>query len=144
MARAFGVGLAATAVTACLLATAVAATAVAATPEPHGAKGDGFADDTAGVRAALAFCAAAAPAPCTVAFARAYLSGPLRVNSSTLTLQIDGTLRMLPRAKYLKYAGGATAGPFLTNAGKLADIRVHGAGVVDGKGTPCGRASRRC
>ena len=125
-----------------LLAAAPAHSAVVeTTPEKFGAKGSP-ADDTLAIRAAMAFCAGKLPAGttgCRIVFGGDYLSGPLRINSSSLELRIDGQLSMLPRDLYLKWDANPL-GPFLTNVGQQVDLKIHGSGLMAGQGPawwPC-------
>lgn len=74
------------------------AAAMVVTPEDHGAVGDGKTDDWAAITSAMAECAL--HSPCTVLFSKSYLSGPIKVSSSQLTLRISGTLAALPKAQY--------------------------------------------
>ncbi len=115
-----------------LYATAAASAAAAAaaaivTPEAHGATGDGKADDSTPCQAAVDACAAR-PGPCVVLFARAYLSGPLVVNGSDVTLHVAGALYMLPKRSFDVSRGL----PFLSNAGagSLRNLRLTGGGVL--------------
>ena len=79
------------------------------TPEQFGAIGDGKANDWLPITQALTACSTAvyntsSTTSCLILFTQTYLSGPLVINSSNTTLQINtgATLRMLPKADYLK------------------------------------------
>ena len=59
----------------------------------YGAVGDGTTDDTAPVARALAAAAAAAPATVLFPGGKVFLTGPINVTASQMTLQVDGTIR---------------------------------------------------
>ena len=100
---------------------------VVITPEAYGAKGDGVADDSEPIRQAVSFCAG--DAPCSVLFAQSYLSGPIRINSSGVTLNVTGSLSMLPRARFPL---AAAHGGFITNDNLVAtsELRITGGGRI--------------
>ena len=78
-----------------MLASAFSATAeFVTTPEQFGAVGDGKANDWVPLQRAISACAE--HNPCRVLLAKSYLSGPLLLNSSGLTLDVAGALAMLP------------------------------------------------
>ena len=109
-----------------LYPAAIAANSVTFTPEAYGAAGDGKTDDSTPCQAAVAGCASRL-GPCVVLFARAYLSGPLLVNGSDITLHVAGALYMLPKSKFDVSRGL----PFISNAGaRLRNLRLTGGGVI--------------
>jgi polygalacturonase len=118
-------------------AAASAAPALDTTPEAHGAMGNGKADDSAAIRAALAACAAVgSTGGCRITFSNSYLSGPLSVNSSGLELRVTGTLAMLPRSRY----PASSTTPFLSNTAGVSGLLITGGGLIDGQGKawwPC-------
>ena len=125
--------------------SASASTPYVTTPEAFGAKGDGAADDSAAIMNALASCDSHALASCRVVFNASYLSGPIRVNASNVTLDVRGVLTMLPKAKYLEQVNFITNGEgdpsrCRTDARGyrtcLENIRITGGGVISGAGTP--------
>ena len=135
-----------------LLVTATARTTeLVVTPETFGAAGDGVENDWLPIKEALAVCASQSQA-CRVVFNHSYLSGPLVINSSGTTLEINGHLAMLPKQKYCEVA--SCSAPFITNAPGadscrtitpvgapeggykvcLRDIRMTGGGTVSSGG----------
>jgi polygalacturonase len=105
------------------------------TPEQFGAKGDGTTDDTAPIQQAFHACAAlqassSAASPCRVELAQSYLAGPLSLMSSNLRLEINGTLRMLPKSRY----PAPQSRPFITVCAgcELHDVTLTGGGLVNG------------
>lgn len=112
------------------------------TPEAHGAIGDGKANDWAPIQAAVASCGTQPTGtPCRVVFAARYVSGPIVVNTSWTTLDVRGSLAMLPKKDYPQQPQT----PFITNANGdesqcrtryggyrvcLQGLRVTGGGVV--------------
>lgn len=147
--------------------TAPAAVTAVVRPEDFGAVGDGKANDWLPIQRALVACAAAvynpaAPRSCRVLFSKAYLSGPLIVNSSRTTLDVaaGARLQMLPRPAYEKSCPqsgctfimtGATPdrpsqegcrtvypNPHAPGEGYpvcLSDVTLQGGGVIDGGAT---------
>ena len=98
------------AILASLLLVSVAAKLIVVTPEEFGAVGNGIANDWWPIVHALQACTnavysspASSPNSCKIVFTQTYLSGPLALNSSNTTLQLNtgATLRMLPRKAYL-------------------------------------------
>ena len=118
---------AATAANAANAAAAAPLGEVVVTPEQFGAVGDGQTNDWAPISAALAVCSFAA-APCRIVFGGSYLSGPLVINSSATTLEIDGELAMLDRASYCAASPasceGTLAGAFISTAPGADGCRV--------------------
>ena len=130
------------------------------TPEMFGAVGDGKANDHMAIERALVACSAAvynSTAPghsCRVRFSKSYLSGPLVLNSSRTTLDVQAGARlvMLPKPDYEK-ACPQTRCPFISTAEGaegcrtihpnphapadgypvcLSDVTLTGGGVIDG------------
>eukprot|EP00729_Bicosta_minor_P017592 gene17592-6694_t len=81
-----------------LLHSTIARGVYVTTPEEHGAKGDGKTNDWIAILAAVSSCEGYTR--CTVSFNKNYLSGPIQVNTSGVTLNITGTLAMLAKANY--------------------------------------------
>ena len=124
------------------------------TPEEFGAVGDGKANDWLPIKKALTKCSTVtAPHACRVRFTKSYLSGPLIINSSRTTLEVEGTLAMLARSDY-ETACPQTGCDFITNAEGaegcrtvfpnpnspadgyrvcLSDVTITGSGTIDGK-----------
>ena len=99
------------------------------TPEAYGAAGDGKANDWDSVQRAVASCAThALGCACRVDFVHTYLSGPVVLNTSRTTLNISGSLLMLPKGDY----PADSHLPFVSNANGAAlhDIRVTGTGTL--------------
>ena len=126
------------------------ALSAAVTPEQHGAAGDGVADDTDAVRAALAACQGAPP--CTVVFAAKYLTGPLVVDASVpTTLEVTGSITALPRVEgctsraggrkcYPRDAQAQAAHPAFVVVRGAGSFVLRGGGRIDGRGEawwPC-------
>ena len=111
------------------------------TPEQFGAVGDGDHDDTQALRRAMASCSAVPRGPCHVLLARHYSSGPLRLNTSGITLNITGVLSMLPRDKYPSSpADQAEYGSFISTQPGIEDLTITGDGLITGLGRewwPC-------
>jgi hypothetical protein len=104
------------------------------TPEDFGAVGDGMHNDWEPIKRALAACseqeqAQGKPTPCRVVFGSNahYLTGPLVVNSSSTTLEINGLLAMLPKARFCAASackGDGVPGAFITNAPGIDGCRT--------------------
>jgi len=102
------------------------------TPEDFGAVGDGVHNDWEPIKRALAACSAqeqaqGKPTPCRVVFDSSYLTGPLVVNSSSTTLEINGLLAMLPKALFCAVSackGDGVPGAFITNAPGIDGCRT--------------------
>ena len=82
-------------------------------------------------------------AACHVVFAHSYLSGPICINSSGVTLDIQGTLSMLPKTSYPQ----PFRQPFITNSNPgtgsgcrvvhnitvcLSNVAITGGGLIQG------------
>ena len=112
------------------------------TPEQHGARGDGHADDTGPIRAAVASCTG--HTKCRVVFAKNYISGPFTLNSSGTSLEITGRLAALPRVSgctsgngcYPRDGAAQATWPAFINSHGLHDITVSGGGTIDFGGAP--------
>ena len=99
----------------------------------HGAKGDGRADDTAALQAAINAAHQAGGGLIEIP-AGIYLSGPLQLASNlNLHLARGATLTMLPLAQY---PGGTSRGEDVLSGANLHDLALTGAGTVDGQGAP--------
>mmetsp|Transcript_10624 Transcript_10624/g.21840 ORF Transcript_10624/g.21840 Transcript_10624/m.21840 type:complete len:446 (+) Transcript_10624:2-1339(+) len=117
-------------------------------PEEFGAVGDGSADDSDAISKALASCTDQL-LPCHIVFAKHYLSGPILLERSEITLEVNGHLSMLPRKAYCKsedckspsqgsfIANSVTSSPcrnVTTVAGNyevcMSDIRITGSGTI--------------
>ena len=117
-------------------------------PDEFGAAGYGSADDSIPISKALAACYDQ-DLPCRIAFEKHYVSGPIRLERSEITLEVNGELSMLPRRDYCK-AEDCTApsqGSFTGNslnsnpcwdittpAGEfnvcMSDIKIIGSGTI--------------
>jgi polygalacturonase len=99
----------------------------------HGAKGDGIANDTAALQAAIDAARQAGGGIVEVP-AGAYLSGPLQLTSNlNLHLARGATLTMLPLDQY---PGGTQRGEDFLSGANLHDLALTGAGTIDGQGEP--------
>lgn len=111
------------------------------TPEQFGAVGDGVHDDTQALRRAFAACSSVPDGPCHVLLARHYSSGPLRLNTSGVTMDVSGVLSMLPRDKYPQTpADQAAYGSFISTQPGIKDLTITGDGLITGLGRqwwPC-------
>ena len=111
------------------------------TPEQFGAVGDGVHDDTQALRRAFAACSSVPDGPCHVLLARHYSSGPLRLNTSGVTMDVSGVLSMLPRDKYPQTpADQAAYGSFISTQPGIKDLAITGDGLITGLGRqwwPC-------
>jgi polygalacturonase len=107
-------------------ACAIGAGEYITTPEAFGARGDGKANDWQPIQRALASCAG--HAACHIKFANSYLSGPLRINSSGVTLDVAGSLAMLPKRLYPK----SPAWPFISNEPAISNLHITGGGHISG------------
>jgi hypothetical protein len=99
----------------------------------YGAIGDSVTTNTSAIQSAIS--AASSAGGGTVRFTPGiYLSGPFSLANS-INLQLDGgaVLRMLP---YTNYPGGITNPPNFISASSLHDIKISGAGAIDGQGLP--------
>lgn len=104
----------------------------------YGARGDGVADDTTAVQAAITACAAGGTAllPANGSFLTFGLAVPS--SAANFALQIEGLLRF---SNDTAAWGKAASGQCLALAGR--SIALHGGGVVDGQGAawwPCAKA----
>jgi len=109
---------------AALLAAAHVEQEFVTTPEQFGAVGDGKANDAAPILSAIAACSTQA-IPCRVFLASKYLSGPIVLNRSFITLDIRGSLSMLPKHEY----PGDHSQPFISNGlGNESACKIVGAG----------------
>lgn len=108
------------------------------TPEQLGAVGDGKANDWAPIQLAVTSCSTQA-LPCRVLFDGNYLSGPIVLSSSSITLDIRGSLSMLPKHKYGDITSAFISNSNGTGACKivgpgyrvcLSDIRITGGGSI--------------
>lgn len=95
----------------------------------YGAVGDGVATNTAAIQSAIAAATAAGGGIVEVP-AGVFLSGPLRLASS-VNLQVNGLLRMLPLGKY---PGGTANPPNFISGDRLHDVAITGRGAIDGQG----------
>mmetsp|Transcript_4097 Transcript_4097/g.7914 ORF Transcript_4097/g.7914 Transcript_4097/m.7914 type:complete len:412 (+) Transcript_4097:67-1302(+) len=107
------------------------------TPEQFGAVGDGTTNDWEPIQKAVASCTG--HSTCRVVFAKRYLSGNIVVNSSGVTLDVQGELMMLPKKEYPSFGGG-----FISNSQGdpssckqvhgikvcLSDVTITGGGVI--------------
>ena len=91
-------------------------------PEDHGAKGDGTSNDSNGINAALNACANQR-LPCRIVFGMNYLSGPIILRSSKLTIEVTGVLRML---KKHDFPNKDTALSFINCTNGLSHIKLTG------------------
>jgi polygalacturonase len=99
----------------------------------YNAIGDGTADNTKAIQAAMD-AARAAGGGIVVVPAGDFLSGPIRLASRiNLRLESGAVLRMLPLEKY---PGGTNDPPNFISGAKLHDVAISGAGLVDGQGAP--------
>jgi polygalacturonase len=111
-----------------------------------GARGDGVADDTAAIRAALAACAAPnstvlLPATRADGAPAVFLSAPLNLTAANLTFLLGGTLLASADARDYAVVAGLPSyfpaywrwQPFLWVVG-AAGVRVAGGGTIDGRG----------
>lgn len=98
-----------------------------------GAKGDGAADDTKALQAAIDAASKAGGGMVEVP-AGNYVSGPLHL-ASKLNLHLDtgATLTMLPLGQY---PGGTGRGADFLGGSELHDVALTGAGTIDGQGEP--------
>ena len=72
-------------------------------PEDFGAKGDGKANDWHAIQKTLDTCGDANYSTnCTVLFGQSYLTGYIVIKSNFVTLDIQGTITMLPKKEYIK------------------------------------------
>ena len=97
----------------CLARAASSAAAYATTPEAFGAAGDGKTDDSEAIARAVASCSSHGGGGCTVVFAKEYLSGPILINASSVTIHVSGKLMMLPKKAFT--ARNPAHRPFLSN-----------------------------
>jgi polygalacturonase len=136
------------------LALASSASSVfSSTPEEYGAIGDGKADDTNAIAKALDACSSQT-LPCDITFAKSYLSGPIVLARSAVTLSVTGALSMLPRRQYTEYCDGTGCpGSFISNSAAepcttvptvagdypvcMSDVTITGGGVISAA-TPWG------
>lgn len=94
------------------------------TPEHFGAVGDGKANDWVPIGSAIASCSSQLN-PCRVLLAGKYLSGPISLNRSFVTLDVRGSLSMLPKHEY----PGDHHGAFISNSvGDQPACKIVGAG----------------
>ena len=94
-------------------------------PEKFGAVGDGKANDWSAVQAAVSSCSFQDDA-CKVVFAKSYLSGPVRVNASGVTLEVTGSLYMLNKKDFdISHRFN-----FISNSVPLRNFRLTGSGIV--------------
>jgi len=122
----------------------------------YGAKGDGSTDDTVPVAKALAAAAAAAPSSVLFPSGKIFLTGPINVSASYMTLQVEGTIKGIsgnntaggeafiagggwPQIPPLPSYGNSRDGPYLQYqaliyANGLKGIRIIGGGTIDGQG----------
>ena len=108
------------------LAMSIALLSFVTTPEKHGAAGDGKADDSRAIQSAVDSCVGGIS--CQVAFRGSYLSGPIQVASSNVTLQVLGMLAMLPKSKYL--ASGQQHFTTAATQWEISQIRITGGGTI--------------
>lgn len=139
-----------------LMALAAANGEQIVTPEDYGASGDGKSNDWFPIQQALAACASRpsySNTTCRVVFAHNYRSGPLVLNSSSTTLEINGHLSMLPKKEYCQASPDSCAGKlgeaFISNAQGpegcrdvaggykvcLSNVAVTGTGVISSGAT---------
>lgn len=96
------------------------------TPEKFGAVGDGKANDWEPIRNAVASCTSHPGEFCRIDFVHTYSSGPITINTSSVTLNITGSLLMLPKREYPTDSRTA----FVSNAGAIHDVQITGSGTV--------------
>ncbi len=97
----------------------------------YGAVGDGVATNTSAIQAAVDAANADGGGIVEVP-PGIYLSGPIQL-ASGINLEVDGTLRMLPLAKY---PGGTSDPENFISGQQLRDVAISGSGVIDGQGIP--------
>jgi polygalacturonase len=97
----------------------------------YGARGDGVTTNTVAIQAAIDAAATAGGGIVEVPTG-VFLSGPLQM-ASRINLRVNGTLRMLPLAKY---PGGFTDPVNFISGKNLHDLAISGSGTIDGQGSP--------
>ena len=101
------------------------ATAYITTPEAFGAVGDGKANDWKPIQLALASCTKSTDGYCRIDFTKTYLSGQVLIRTSNTTLNVTGSLLMLPKDTY-----GNPPGAFVGNAGSITNVHLTGGGTI--------------
>jgi polygalacturonase len=96
-----------------------------------GAKGDGLADDTAALQAAIDTATKAGGGTVEIPSGN-YLSGPLKLSSNlALHLAKGSVLTLLPIDRY---PGGTARGEDFLSGANLHDVALTGSGTIDGQG----------
>ena len=104
-------------------------TAYITTPEQYGAVGDGKTNDWVAIQHALASCTNHhQSSACRIDFTQTYLSGPIIINTSSTTLNVTGSLLMLPKKHYPMNPKQRL--PFISNVGSIHDVRLTGSGTI--------------
>ena len=108
-------------------------TAYITTPEQYGAVGDGKTNDWVAIQRALASCtnhhqSSFSSSFCRVDFTQTYLSGPIIINTSSTTLNVTGSLLMLPKKHYPMNLKQRL--PFISNVGSIHDVHLTGSGTI--------------
>ena len=101
-------------------------------PEKFGAIGDGKTNDWHAIQNTLDACGGANYSTnCTVLFEQSYLTGYIVIKSSSVTLDIQGTITMLPKKEYIKLPNYDQQN-FITNNNikSRKKIKIIGGGTI--------------
>ena len=101
-------------------------------PENFGAIGDGKANDWHAIQKTLDTCGDANYSTnCTVLFEQSYLTGYIVIKSNFVTLDIQGTITMLPKKEYIKLPNYDQQN-FITNNNNKSrkKIKIVGGGTI--------------